>query len=176
MSFFGDILSRLNPEGLAQKLGADKMMSGLDFDGLLGKIKSASGTVGLETTRLALQLFYVLKAPTTKVMDKVIIGAALAYQFMPDLMPRDKFGPLLSMVDNAITLAVAYNRVKHNVTPEINAQVDEKLEQWFGKKQSETSIEASAAPAAEPVAPAEAPAPTASTESVGTVISIKNIH
>lgn len=134
MSFLDNILGHLNPEGLAQKLGADKMMSGLNFDGLLEKIKSASGTVGRETTRLALQLFYVLKAPTTKTLDKVIIGAALAYQFMPDLMPRDKFGPILSLVDNAITLAVAYNRVKHNITPEINAQVDVKMAQWFAPK------------------------------------------
>lgn len=142
MSFLDNILGRLNPEGLAQKLGADKMMNGLNFDGLLEKIKSASGTVGRETTRLALQLFYVLKAPTTKTLDKVIIGAALAYQFMPDLMPRDKFGPILSLVDNAITLAVAYNRVKHNVTPEINAQVDEKMAQWFTSKPSQQTTPA----------------------------------
>lgn len=142
MSFLDNILGRLNPEGLAQKLGADKMMNGLNFEGLLEKIKSASGTVGRETTRLALQLFYVLKAPTTKTLDKVIIGAALAYQFMPDLMPRDKFGPILSLVDNAITLAVAYNRVKHNVTPEINAQVDEKMAQWFTSKPSQQTTPA----------------------------------
>lgn len=132
MSFLSNLFGSLNPEGLAQKLGADKMLNGLDMDGLFGKIKSGSGKVGKETTRLALQLFYVMKAPTTKTLDKVIIGAALAYQFMPDLMPRDKWGPILSLVDNAITLAVAYNRVKHNVTPEINAQVDAKLAEWFG--------------------------------------------
>lgn len=137
MSFFGDLLSRLNPEGLAKKLGADNMLNGLNLDGLLEKIKSGSGKVGKETTRLALQLYYVLKAPTTKTLDKVIIGAALAYQFMPDLMPRDKWGPILSLVDNAITLAVAYNRVKHNITPEINVQVDEKLAQWFAPKPGE---------------------------------------
>ena len=49
-------------------------------------------------------------------------------------MTREKFG-ILGLADNMITLAVAYNRVKHCVTPEIKRDVDAHLNQWFGPAQ-----------------------------------------
>ncbi len=96
---------------------------------------------GREGTRLSLQLFYVLKSPDTPMLDKTIIIAALAYQVLPeDLMPRDKFG-LLGLLDNSITLAVAYNRVKARVTPAIKNQVDALINQWFGPEETHNRIE-----------------------------------
>lgn len=87
---------------------------------------------GREVSKTVLELFYVMKSPNTGIMDKTLIGAALAYQLLPeDLMPRDKFG-ILGFLDNGVTLAFAYNRVKKLVTPQIENQVSAILNQWFG--------------------------------------------
>jgi len=91
---------------------------------------------GREVTRTVLQLFYVMKSPNTGMLDKTLIGAALAYQLLPeDLLPRDKFG-ILGFLDNGVTLAFAYNRVKKMVTPQIENQVENILNQWFGSEDS----------------------------------------
>lgn len=95
-------------------------------------IKMYAAKGGREVTKTVLELFYVMKSPNTGMLDKTIIGAALAYQLLPeDLMPRDKFG-LLGFLDNGVTLAFAYNRVKKLVTPQIENQVSVMLDQWFG--------------------------------------------
>lgn len=91
---------------------------------------------GREVTKTVLELFYVMKSPNTGIIDKTLIGAALAYQLLPeDLMPRDKFG-ILGFLDNGVTLAFAYNRVKKLVTPQIENQVGTILNQWFGEEES----------------------------------------
>lgn len=90
---------------------------------------------GREITRTLLQLFYVMKSPNTGMLDKTLIGVALAYQLLPeDLLPRDKFG-ILGFLDNGVTLAFAYNRVKKMVTPQIENQVENILNQWFGPEE-----------------------------------------
>lgn len=101
-------------------------------ENLWNYITKYAAKAGREGARIALQLFYVVKSPNTPMLDKAIIIAALAYQFLPeDMLPRDQFG-ILGFLDNGLTLAVAYNRVKARVTPEIENQVDTLLEQWFG--------------------------------------------
>ncbi len=97
------------------------------------KMYAAKGS--REVTRTVLELFYVMKSPNTGMIDKTLIGAALAYQLLPeDLMPRDRFG-LLGFLDNGVTLAFAYNRVKKLVTPQIENQVGAMLDQWFGAEE-----------------------------------------
>ncbi len=99
-------------------------------------IKQYATQTGRETTRLMLELYYVVKAPSTPIMDKTIIIAALAYQLLPnDLMSRKKYG-VLGFVDNAATLAIAYNRVKHRITPGIKRQVDTTLNEWFEQERT----------------------------------------
>lgn len=99
------------------------------------KIYAAKG--GREVTKTILELFYVMKSPNTGMIDKTLIGAALAYQLLPeDLISRDKFG-LLGFLDNGVTLAFAYNRVKKLVTPQIENQVKAMLDQWFEPEESE---------------------------------------
>ena len=101
-------------------------------DQLWQYIKQYAVKAGREATRMVLELYYVVKAPTTPVMDKTIIVGALAYQLLPnDLLSRKKFG-ILGLADNVATLAIAYNRIKRHVTPEIKTQVEDTLNQWFG--------------------------------------------
>lgn len=121
-------------------------------------IKSGAGKAGRETTKMGLELFYVMKAPTTSKMNKVIIGSALAYQFLPtDLLSTKNFGAL-GMADNALALALAYKKVKDQVTPEISEKVNAQLNEWF-----KTAPQAApqAATVEEPVAPASPEAPAA---------------
>ena len=95
-------------------------------------IKMYAAKGGREVTKTILELFYVMKSPNTGMIDKTLIGAALAYQLLPeDLVPRDRYG-LLGFLDNGVTLAFAYNRVKTLVTPQIENQVSAMLDQWFG--------------------------------------------
>lgn len=93
---------------------------------------------GKETTKIMLELYYVMVDKETSSLDKILIGAALAYQTVPtDLLPRSKFG-LLGFFDNAAALTYAYKKVKKAVTPEISQKVDTALEKWFGgKKEAE---------------------------------------
>lgn len=127
-------------EAVAGNDYAKKLQEGLSSGDLLDKIKSGAQTAGREATKVSLECYQVMTAETTPTVDKVIIGAALAYQFMPNLMNRDNFGPILSLLDNAVTLAIAYNRVKAHVTPEIEEKVNQQLVEWFpGEKPEETA-------------------------------------
>lgn len=98
-------------------------------------IKVYAAKAGREATRVVLELYYVVKSPNTPTLDKTIIIAALGYQLLPnDLMSKEKYG-WLGLLDNGAALVLAYNRVKTRVTPQIEAQVDAILNQWFGFEQ-----------------------------------------
>lgn len=100
-------------------------------------IKIYAAEAGREATRIVLELYYVVKSPNTPALDKTLIIAALGYQLLPDdkkLLSREKYG-LLGLLDNGAALALAYNRVKTRVTPQIEAQVDAILNQWFSPEQ-----------------------------------------
>lgn len=113
-------------------------------------IKSGASKAGRETTKMGLELFYVMKAPTTSKMNKVIIGSALAYQFLPtDLLSTKNFGAL-GMADNALALALAYKKVKDQITPEISEKVNAQLNEWFKTPQAATQT---VAPEAQPITP-----------------------
>lgn len=104
-------------------------------------IQENAPRVGIEATRIMLELFYVMKSPDTGMINKSLIVAALGYQLLPeDALPRDKFG-IFGFLDNGITLAFAYNRVKSSVTPEIEQQVNNILHNWFGTDVTPTQQE-----------------------------------
>lgn len=108
-----------------------KMFGGVE--NLWAAIRENAAKVGIEATKVMLELFYVLKSPDTSMLNKSLIVAALGYQLLPeDVMPRSKFG-LLGFLDNGVTLAFAYNRVKSSVTPEIEQHVSSVLRSWFGE-------------------------------------------
>lgn len=84
-------------------------------------IKAYAAEAGREATRIVLELYYVVKSPYTPTLDKTLIIAALGYQLLPDdkkLLSPEKYG-LLGLLDNGAALALAYNRVKIRVTPQI---------------------------------------------------------
>lgn len=98
-------------------------------------IEQSASTVGRGMTRVILELYYVMKSPHTPALDKTIILVALGYQLLPsDLFDRERYA-WLGLIDDGAALALAYSRVKARVTPQIEAQVETILNQWFGLEQ-----------------------------------------
>lgn len=101
-------------------------------------IRNSASKLGIESTRIMLELFYVLKNPETSVIDKTLIVTALGYQLLPeDVLPRDKYG-ILGFLDNFVTIGFAYSKVKSSITPQIETQVNNILGQWFGEIGNDT--------------------------------------
>lgn len=118
----------------------------IDFDKLinyagqsLDYIKKQAAKGSIETTRMMLELYFVMMNDNTSRLNKMIIGAALAYQFLPnDFFPKEDYGAL-GYLDNAAALYLAYTRMKKSVTPEIKQKVDDTLAEW-AKSASEFTI------------------------------------
>ena len=114
-----------------------RFFKNIDYDRLLSNagmgleyIKKQAAKGSKETTRMMLELYYVMLSDKTSKFNKLVIGAALAYQLLPnDLLPKEDYG-LLGYLDNATALYLAYKRIKKSVTPEIKKKVDETLESW----------------------------------------------
>ena len=101
-------------------------------DNLWQYLKQFATKMGRSVTRPILELYFVLNAPTTPTKDKAIIIAALAYQLLPsDLLSKKRF-VIIGLLDNVAALAIAYNRVKKRITPEIKLEVENVLNNWFG--------------------------------------------
>ena len=58
-----------------------KMFGGAE--NLWASIQENAAKVGIEATRVMLELFYVLKSPDTSMLNKSLIVAALGYQLLP---------------------------------------------------------------------------------------------
>lgn len=115
-----------------------KMIS--DSEGLFMYIKKFAIKGGKETTKVLLELYFVMISPQTSKVDKILIGAALAYNTVPkDFLPMSKLG-LLGFFDNIATLTFAYNKVKKTVTPEISIKVNNLLTKWFNDSSTSGDI------------------------------------
>lgn len=94
------------------------------------KVKSVAGKAGEKVIRTALILFYCMKSSNTNVKDKAIIIGALGYFILPvDLIPD--IIPVLGFTDDLAALTLAYNSVKKSATPDVVAQADTKVKEWF---------------------------------------------
>lgn len=98
---------------------------------LARKLKKAARKAGIKVIYLALLLYYVLKSPSVTKADKSKIWGALGYFILPiDLIPD--FLPVAGYTDDLAALLWAFWSVAKNVTPEIKAQAEGKLHDWFG--------------------------------------------
>ncbi len=121
---------------------------GKNIKPLLGKIKNVDwhGKVNLVQARLQpyalkvgrvaarplLQFFYVLDDPRTPLLDKALIYAALIYTISPiNVLPHAVYR-LLGILDEGAAVLYVLKKVSDKITPEINARVDQKLDEWFG--------------------------------------------
>ena len=68
----------------------------------------------------------------TSTLDKALIYAAIIYTISPaDLLPRSVYS-FLGILDDGVAMVYVYKKIKDKITPEIEIQVQEKLNEWFG--------------------------------------------
>lgn len=123
-----------------------KFFKNIDYDKIINNaelgldyIKKQAAKGSKETTRMLLELYFVMMNDNTPKFNKILIGSALAYQFLPnDFMSKEDYG-VLGALDNVALLYFAYKRVKKSVTPEIKQKVDETIAEW-AKTTSEFTI------------------------------------
>ena len=124
------------------------LIMGKDISGLLDKVKNVDwrGKInalmdklrpwalkaGRVATRPLLQFYYVMGDENTSTLDRVLIYAAIIYTIIPmDFLPRAVF-KFLGVLDDGVAMLYVYKKIKDKITPEINARVEDTLNEWFG--------------------------------------------
>ena len=124
------------------------LIMGKDISGLLEKVKNVDwrGKInalkdklrpwalkaGRVATRPLLQFYYVMDDDNTSTLDRVLIYAAIIYTIIPmDFLPRSVF-KFLGVLDDGVAMLYVYKKIKNRITPEINAKVEDTLNEWFG--------------------------------------------
>ena len=91
------------------------------------KVKS----LGKNVLKPALLLYYVMKSPDVPLKIKATIAGALGYLIVPtDLIPD--FIPVAGYTDDIAALWAVIKTCQAYITPEIEAQADDKLDELLG--------------------------------------------
>ena len=99
--------------------------------GLKEKLQKVAKRAGVKVVYYVLVLYYALQSPATSKKDRTLIIGSLGYFILPtDLLPDFLIG--LGYPDDLGVLAWAVWRVLQNITPEIKAEAEQKLTEWFG--------------------------------------------
>ena len=102
------------------------------INSLIDKVRPWALEVGRATARPLLQCYYVLDDDNTSTLDRVLIYGAIIYTVVSkDLLPRSVYG-VLGVLDDGAAMLYAYKRIKSKITPQINAKVEDTLNEWFG--------------------------------------------
>ena len=124
------------------------LIMGKDISGLLEKVKNVDwrGKInalmdklrpwalkaGRVATRPLLQFYYVMADEKTSTLDRVLIYAAIIYTILPmDLIPAAVY-KFMGFLDDGVAMLYVYKKIKNKITPEINARVEDTLNEWFG--------------------------------------------
>ena len=88
--------------------------------------------VGRAAARPLLQFYYVMDDEQTSTLDKVLIYAAIIYTIVPlDLIPKAVY-KVLGVLDDGVAVFYVYKKIKARITPDVEAKVEETLNDWFG--------------------------------------------
>uniref|UniRef100_UPI004056FA9C YkvA family protein n=1 Tax=Alistipes sp. TaxID=1872444 RepID=UPI004056FA9C len=99
---------------------------------LMDKLRPWALTAGRVATRPLLQFYYVMDDDNTSTLDHVLIYAAIFYTILPmDLIPSVVY-KFLGILDDGVAMLFVYKKIKDKITPEINAKVEDTLNEWFG--------------------------------------------
>ena len=102
------------------------------FNDLMNKLRPWALKVGRITARPLLQFYYVMEDEKTSTLDRVLIYAAIIYTILPmDLIPSAVY-KFLGVLDDGVAMLYVYKKIKDKITPEINAKVENTLNDWFG--------------------------------------------
>ena len=102
------------------------------INALMDKLRPWALKAGRVATRPLLQFYYVMDDNKTSTLDRVLIYAAIIYTILPmDFLPRTIY-KFLGVLDDGIAILYVYKKIKDKITPEINAKVEDTLNEWFG--------------------------------------------
>lgn len=99
---------------------------------LFDKLKPYALKVGRMATKPLLQFYYVMKDEKTTTLDRVLIYAAIIYTISPISLIPSAVYKLLGVLDEGVAILYVYKKIKNSITIEINAKVEETLNEWFG--------------------------------------------
>ena len=103
-----------------------------NINALMNRLRPWALKVGRLATRPLLQFYYVLNDEKTSTLDRVLIYAAIVYTILPmDFIPRIVYR-FLGILDDGLAILYVYKKIKDKITPEINAKVEDTLNEWFG--------------------------------------------
>lgn len=99
---------------------------------LMDRLRPWALKTGRTAARPLLQFYYVMEDEKTSTLDRLLIYAAIAYTVLPmDYIPASIY-KFLGILDDGVAVMYVYKKIKSRITPEINAKVDDKLNEWFG--------------------------------------------
>lgn len=102
------------------------------INALMDKLRPWALKAGRVATRPLLQFYYVMDDDNTSTLDRVLIYAAIFYTILPmDLIPSVIY-KFLGVLDDGVAMLYVYKKIKDKITPEINAKVEDTLNEWFG--------------------------------------------
>ena len=108
---------------------------------MLGKIGTYAKKAGRVATKPLLQLYYVLTMGETTTLEKALIVGAILYTILPFSLIPYKAHKILGLLDEGLAVVYVVKKVQNKITPEINAKVDETLNQWFGPEEDAPTAE-----------------------------------
>ncbi len=96
------------------------------------KLQPYALKAGRVAARPLLQFYYVMADEKTSTLDRVLIYAAIIYTISPvSILPSSVYR-LLGVMDEGAAALYVYNKIKNKITPEIESQVEDTLNSWFG--------------------------------------------
>lgn len=102
------------------------------INAVMEKLRPWASKAGRVATRPLLQFYYVMDDDNTSTLNRVLIYAAIFYTILPmDLIPSVIY-KFLGILDDGVAILFVYKKIKDKITPEINAKVEDTLNEWFG--------------------------------------------
>ena len=102
------------------------------INALMDKLRPWALRAGRVATCPLLQFYYVMDDENTSTLDRVLIYAAIVYTILPmDFIPSVIY-KFLGILDDGVAMLYVYKKINDKITPEINAKVEDTLNEWFG--------------------------------------------
>lgn len=103
----------------------------INYSALWGRLRDYATKAGRVSVRPMLLLYYVMKSKETPKKDKMLIFSTLAYIILPiDILDARRI-PIFGWFDEIASLSVTYQKMRKNITPEMEAKVDAILDNRF---------------------------------------------
>ena len=103
-----------------------------NFIALMDRLRPWALKAGRVATRPLLQFYYVMVDEKTSTLDRVMIYAAIVYTVLPMDFISSAVYKFLGILDDGVAMLYVYKKIKNRITPEINAKVEDILNEWFG--------------------------------------------